>query len=223
MALYITGDIHGKISRLNPYRLKRDGYHLTQKDTMLIAGDLMVPWLHPNISPEDCVKLRMLDNCGFTIAFIDGNHENFDFLDGLDTMKWNGGKAHRLGKNIFHLMRGEVFTIEGKKILAMGGATSVDKDERMERLTWWKQETVTVNDYKHAMDTLKQYDNKVDIVLSHTIPEYNGEPDEDVSCIYLQLLRNEITFDKWIYGHMHRNEFHSDIGLYCIYDAIMKL
>lgn len=184
----------------------------------------MVPWIHPNISPEDCVKLRMLDTCGFTIAFIDGNHENFDFLNGLDVMRWNGGKAHKLGKNIFHLMRGEIFTVENKKIFAMGGAESVDKLQRMEHITWWKEESITLEEYKHALETLDKYDNKVDIVLSHTIPEYDSKNNEnEVSSMFLEQIRNKITFDKWYYGHMHRNEFHSDIGLYCIYDSIVKI
>lgn len=39
---------------------------------------------------------------------------------------WNGGKVHKIKSSIIHLMRGQVFSIAGKKIFTFGGAQSHD-------------------------------------------------------------------------------------------------
>lgn len=53
---------------------------------------------------------------------------------------WNGGKMHRAGERVYHLMRGEVYTIYGDHYFIFGGARSVDKDRRTEDVSWWKEE-----------------------------------------------------------------------------------
>ena len=223
MAIYITGDIHGDIERLNPEKLKSKGYNLTIGDTLIILGDLMIPWLHPNWSPEDRAKLQTLDNCPFTIAFIDGNHENFEFLNSLPLNDWKGGKIHRLGHNVVHLTRGEVFTIEGCTFFAFGGAQSVDRYERKENLTWWKEEIPSKEEFQYGVfNLLKNYDSKVDYVLTHTIPQYSGAGD-DPTCEMLKKFYETTDFKKWFYGHMHRNEFNSKLKLYCLYDGVMRI
>ena len=40
--------------------------------------------------------------------------------------EWNGGKAHKIRDSVLHLMRGEIFDIDNKKIFAFGGARSHD-------------------------------------------------------------------------------------------------
>ena len=59
---------------------------------------------------------------------MDGNHENFDILYKYPVEKWNDGKIHRITPNIVHLMRGEIYSIEGKTIFTFGGGTTVDKE-----------------------------------------------------------------------------------------------
>ena len=76
----------------------------------------------------------------YQILFIDGNHENFNALNSYPVEEWNGGKVHRIRKNILHLMRGQVFTIEGKTFFTMGGAYSIDKHLRKEGYSWWSDE-----------------------------------------------------------------------------------
>ena len=46
-------------------------------------------------------------------VFIDGNHENYDRLSAYPVTEWRGGKVHRIADNILHLMRGQVFEIDG--------------------------------------------------------------------------------------------------------------
>lgn len=73
---------------------------------------------------------------------MDGNHENFDLINEYPVEEWCGGKVHIIrcdkeGKpKIIHLMRGQVFEIEGKKIFTVGGAYSIDKYMRTPHRSW---------------------------------------------------------------------------------------
>ena len=69
-------------------------------------------------------NLKKLSSLPFTIAFVDGCHENFDLLEQYPIEEWNGGKIHRISENIVHMMRGQVFYIQGKKIFTFGGGIS---------------------------------------------------------------------------------------------------
>ena len=67
----------------------------------------------------------------YEILFVDGIHENFDLLESYPEEEYAGGRVHRIGTNLRHLMRGELFTIEGKKIFAFGGGESIEKEDRV--------------------------------------------------------------------------------------------
>lgn len=43
-------------------------------------------------------------------------------------LKWHGGRVHKIRPSVIHLMRGQVFEIDGKRIFAFGGASSHDID-----------------------------------------------------------------------------------------------
>ena len=106
----------------------------------------------------------------YTVLFIDGNHENFDRLNAYPEEMWNGGRVHRIGKNILHLMRGQVFEIEGKRIFAMGGANSIDKYARAEGVSWWRAEIPSESELAEARRNLDKYGNCVDLIITHTAP-----------------------------------------------------
>ena len=55
-----------------------------------------------------------------------GNHENFDRLYQYPVEDWHSGKVHKIRESVLHLMRGQVFEIEEKKIFSFGGASSHD-------------------------------------------------------------------------------------------------
>ena len=48
-----------------------------------------------------------------------------------------------ISEHIRHLKRGRCYNIQGKNILTIGGADSVDKFRRTEGLSWWKEEAIT--------------------------------------------------------------------------------
>lgn len=193
MAIYITGDIHG-----DPRRFSTDSFYeqkeMTNQDDnyMIILGDFGLVWDYQGESKNERYWLDWLENKPFTTLFIDGNHENFDRLLSYPIIRWKGGFAHVIRKNVLHLMRGQVFTIEDKKFFTFGGASSHDisggilepddseLNEKMKKLnrmgalyrvnhvSWWKQELPTPTEMETGKFNLAKHDNKVDYILSHS-------------------------------------------------------
>lgn len=96
-----------------------------QNDCLIVCGDFGI-W-HDN--KEQRKRLNYLMELPFTILFCDGNHENFDLLNKYPVTTEFDGKVHRIVSNVYHLMRGEIYTIENKTFYVMGGASSHDIDD----------------------------------------------------------------------------------------------
>lgn len=97
------------------------------------------------------------------VYWCDGNHENHDDLD--EKVKEHGRVPIEIMKNVFYMPRASTLTLpDGRNVLFMGGADSVDKHVRTEGVSWWRQEIINQGDI-YALP-----DMKIDIVISHTIP-----------------------------------------------------
>ena len=99
----------------------------------------------------------------FNLYFIDGNHERFPSLNALEEDENHMGYV---SEHIRHLKRGRVYNIQGKKILTIGGADSIDKFRRTEGLDWWKDETITDEDIARVEPGYYDY------VLTHCCPSH---------------------------------------------------
>lgn len=217
MSIYVTGDIHGDPSRLSNEKLSQLGIEITEGDKVIICGDFGLPWCNDK---QDEYWLNWLEEKPFEILFVDGNHENFDLLYQFQVEERYCGKVHRIRKNIFHLMRGEVYEIEGKTFFAFGGATSVDRHRRKEFISWWKEENFSMGEFENAADNLDKVDFTVDYVLTHTAPKRfitNGTDstlhiDNCPTSQMLSGLEQMLIYKKWFFGH-----FHID---YCIEESV---
>lgn len=122
--IYITGDIHG-----DPTRFSKEAFPeqdtMTKEDYVIICGDFGLVW-DKEESKNERYWLNWLQNKPFTTLFVDGNHENHDRLDAMPVSEWNGGKVHFVRPNVIHLMRGQVFTLQGQTYFTFGGASSHD-------------------------------------------------------------------------------------------------
>jgi hypothetical protein len=179
----------------------------TEEDVLIVAGDFGFIFANSDYERE---FLDELEKKPYTICFCDGNHENFPAIYSFPKEKWNGGKVHRIRKNVFHLMRGQVFTIDGKKIFTMGGAYSRDKYMRFENLSWWKEELPCDAEYKEAISNLKENENCVDYIVTHTAPRYiirtlGREPSlRDMELTgFFDWIRHDVKFKNWFFGHWH--------------------
>ena len=99
---------------------------MNKDDYVIICGDFGGVWDANTESKHEKYWLDWLEEHSFTILFVDGNHENFDRLKEYPVKEWNGGKVHELRPHVLHLMRGQVFIIDGKKVFTFGGASSHD-------------------------------------------------------------------------------------------------
>ena len=87
--IFITGDKHGAITPFFGLKEKQD---LRDSDIMLITGD--AGYVFYDDYKYTIGTLEQL--FPGKIAFIDGNHENFDILGTMDEEVWCGGKVHRV-------------------------------------------------------------------------------------------------------------------------------
>lgn len=207
--IYITGDTHGEQARFSPAAMPGED-KWGEDDVLIICGDF--GFLFANDARENAF-LDKLSEKPYTICFCDGNHENFPAIYAYPQEEWNGGRVHRIRKNIFHLMRGQVFLIEGKKIFTMGGAYSIDKYMRKDGLSWWKEELPTNGEYREATQNLRETENCVDYIITHTAPremirrmgKYPDMHDAELTG-FLEWIMYEVKFKKWFFGHWHTDE-----------------
>ena len=228
--IYLTGDTHIPIdiSKLNTTNFPEQK-QMTRDDYVIVLGDFGLLW---HEDKEYRHWLKWLREKPFTILWIDGNHENHDWIRSLPVETWHGGKIHRIADNIFHLMRGQVFDIEGKRFLTMGGAQSTDKKFRLEGKSWWAGEVPSEVEGFEAMQNLQKLHaagETVDYVLTHTCPRFlvsimfaaydNCDPTTRLlDAIHLEV-RDEIT--GCYFGHWHED---SDLEKYhCLYERVLRL
>lgn len=206
--IYITGDTHGEHERFtakdSPFKDLKKG------DYLIVCGDFGYIYFN---NDEEKAFLDYLESLPFTICFCDGNHENFPAIYSYPSFKWNGGYVHQIRKNIFHLMRGQVFEIEGKKIFTMGGAYSIDRYMRKKGYSFWEEEIPKSEEYGEAIKNLKAHNSTVDIVITHTAPGeiikkmgYYPDAHDGELTGFLEWIMYDVKFKNWFYGHWHIDE-----------------
>lgn len=215
--IIITGDVHGELGRFSD-KLIPSETALTEKDFVIICGDFGFVFFNnePEGSIPDLQKKAELDSLEekpYTILFVDGNHENFNALSKYPEELWNGGRVHRIRKNVLHLMRGQVFTIEGKTFFTLGGAFSTDRLIRELNHSFWNEEIPSSREIEEARESLARYGYSVDYVLTHQCPPaviteifHESPKREELEFLgHLNDFAELISFDRWFFGHWHRD------------------
>ncbi len=223
--IYITGDTHGVHPRLAKYQLMQAQGYLKEDDYLIICGDFGY------LFNDDATDNRVLDMLEqedhYQILFIDGNHENFKALFLYPEEQWKGGRVHRIRKNIRHLMRGQVFDLDGTKVFTFGGAYSIDRYLRQKDVSYWEEEIPTVEEYREALLNLEKHNNEVDLVITHTCPSeiirmmghYPDRHDEELTG-FLEYIMHDVlkgNFKYWCFGHWHIEKWINDKirAVYC--------
>ena len=223
MILY-TGDVHGDGGRFSPEGTPGEE-KLGKGDYLAVAGDAGLVFWNEDLPryAEGEALLDALEKKPYTILFVDGNHENHRRLGEYPVEEWCGGRVHRIRKNILHLMRGEIFEIDGVTLFAMGGAYSVDRYLRREGVSFWREEVPSGEELKRAGQNLVRHGLKVDVVLTHTAPTsiiqlmgyVPNEHDRELTG-FLDWVFYDVKFEKWYFGHWHRHETFPR-GARCLY------
>jgi len=135
---------------------------------------------------------------GSEILWCDGNHE--------DHWSLKERTSDELEKDIFYMPRGSIFTLnDGRNILFMGGAHSIDKDHRRVGVDWFPEEVIQQKDLYDLPNV------EVDIFITHTCPSelvhdlipHNSFKTEEPSNIALSELWKIYKPKLWIFGHWH--------------------
>lgn len=213
--LAVTGDTHGEEGRFwSPEAPCNKA--LGEGDYLFVCGDF--GYVSDDSYPERRFLRYMAEELPYTICFCDGNHENFDLLDAFELSEWKGGKVHIIRRDavgtpkVIHLMRGQVYEIEGKKIFTFGGAYSIDKALRVPGRSWWPQEMPNEEEKKEAEKNLEAVGWKVDYILTHTAPEdtmsvYHPDHVHEMALNgFLEYIRERTEYKHWYFGHLHRDE-----------------
>lgn len=213
MAIYITGDTHGGIDvrKLESKRFK-EGKQLTKDDYLIVTGDFGV-W--KNKKSQDFLK--WLDEKKWTTLFVEGNHEDYMYLDTFPLVNMFGNKVRKINDSVYQLLRGEIYNIDGYKIFAFGGARSVDRFSacRQEGVDWFPQEECSYKEELMALYNLEKEDNKVDIIISHTCSKSTLDYLADLYNIYIEdydnqnkffeKIKNIVNYNVWVFGHIHKD------------------
>lgn len=207
----ITGDTHGEQVM---WALNIDPF-LKQDDTIIVGGDFGKGFYDGPFWPEE-MFYDHLEEKGYTVLFCDGNHDDIDALNRIETSEWNGGRVHFIRSNVIHLMRGEIYTIDGFKLFVMGGGYSLDKDSRVPGESWWPGEMPKEAEYRNATENLENCNYKVDYILTHTapidtinqmkeleLPMKRAAAEELPLNEYLQRIAKATNYSKWYFGHFH--------------------
>ena len=230
----LSGDLHGHIDiwKLNSEHFP-EGNNLTKDDYVIILGDFGLVWDNDKQEPY---WRKWLNNKPWTTLFVDGNHDHIPFINQFPIEEWNGGKIHRISDSIYHLMRGEVYTIDKNKYLCMGGATSYDKYLRTKGINWWEEELPNRYELENLMSNVMKHKYHIDYVLTHTCPTdirvsmgyINSKfMDTDINYYcrledFFNSLYKDLVFKKWYFGHYHIDMDLTD-KFRCIYDDKIEI
>lgn len=204
--IYITGDTHREFYKLHDVEKNKD-------NMLIILGDVGINYY---LDERDKKLKEQLNSYNIKLFCIQGNHEERpEKISTYKEIDMFGGKVfiEEEYPNLIFAKNGELYDIDNKKVLVIGGAYSVDKNYRIiYGYPWFKDEQLNKEEMDNILNKYKgQY---IDIVLSHTCP-LKYEPTEvfmkgiDQSDIdksmerFLDKVEQSINYDKWYCGHYH--------------------
>jgi hypothetical protein len=202
---YVTGDVHANMDDF----LSRDFKKIKKTDDIIICGDFGLFW---NGSEAEKKTAKKLGARKYKTLFIDGVHENFDILDSFPITEWNGGNVHVISDNLIHLMRGQVYNIDGKKVFTFGGGESIDRELRVEGTTWWAQELPSLAEMENGVKNLIENNWEVDYIFTYESPagvKHIFDDDDDTTNtlnVYFDFINEKCKFKKWVFGNYHKNK-----------------
>ena len=147
---FVTGDTHGQVlSRLSQINA---GKYAASQTALIILGDAGINFY---LNKTDINLKRNIQNTGFTVYCVRGNHEERPENLPHIVYKYDQEVGNTIifepdFPNIRYFLDGEDYDINGYSVLVIGGAYSVDKWYRLSRMPanaswtgWFKDEQLT--------------------------------------------------------------------------------
>lgn len=230
--IYITGDTHctEDMSNLSSKNMKlccmEQGIDFHSITHAIVLGDFGLPWnsgcevdengIHP-ADHSDLYLLKWYNQKPFRVLAVMGNHDNYDVIEQLPEVEMFGSKVLKVSDNVFYLKRGEIYLIEDKRFLTLGGALSNDKAWRKAHESWWEQEEWNEEEKSACLEKIELSGGCFDYVLSHTGPsagialtdaffcneENLKQLQRDSNVVFNDKIDSIISYKKWFFGHWH--------------------
>lgn len=211
----ITGDTHRDFRRVSALC---DKFKTTKDDTLIVLGDAGINYFG---GEKDLLLKSELVELPISMFCIHGNHERRpESLGSYTETEWNGGVVYteQAFPSLLFAKDGEIYAIESKRCMAIGGAYSVDKALRLKNhWGWWDDEQPT-NEVKRRVEDKLDIENwRIDVVLSHTSPlryepreaflSFVDDSEVDKSTeIWLDSIEHKLYYDQWYCGHYHTDK-----------------
>lgn len=200
----ITGDMHGEYARYEDKKLKA----LKEDDCLIVCGDFGFVW---DGSERERSVLHKITEKRFRTLFVDGTHENFSLLQQYPVTALYGGLAQKITDNVFRLLRGEIYTIEGHTFFTFGGGDSADKELRIDNGTWYREEQPTAAEMRAAAAHLDAVDRRVDYIITHQPPMKERVLVEGISpktplTTFFDEIAHHVQYRRWYFGSLHKNK-----------------
>lgn len=213
--IYITGDKHADFREVFYFCYDNK---TTLYDILIVLGDAGINYY---ASEKDYMLKNSLLQYPITFFCIHGNHEERpENIESYKTKKFHNGIVYYEENypNILFAKDGEVYNFNNHKVLVIGGAYSVDKFFRLARgYNWYESEQLNEKTKNKVKKVLKDLNNKIDIILSHTCP-YKYLPREmfleglDQSTVdnsteyFLEKIEESTDYTLWYCGHYHTDK-----------------
>ena len=213
--IYITGDKHGDYKSVFDFCNK---YNTTINDVLIVLGDAGINYYLNNYN---YILKNELKKLPITLFCIHGNHEERpEKIDSYQTKIFNKGIVYYEENypNLLFAKDGEIYNLNNLKTLVIGGAYSIDKDYRiLMGYNWYPTEQPSKETKIRIKQVLKNNNNKIDVILSHTC-SFKYLPYEvflsgvDQSKVdytteeFLDEIEMKTEYKKWYCGHFHTDK-----------------
>ena len=145
--IMLSGDLHGnamnELTAINSRHVANKCKDLFSIRYHIILGDcgFLFRGTHKEVDKNDKYLQDWFAEKNYITFCVFGNHENYEKILSLPKVDIGIGEmVYKVTDKIYYLQRGKIYNIEGKRFLVLGGGLSIDKDERILGLNWWKEE-----------------------------------------------------------------------------------
>lgn len=249
--VFVTGDCHGEFNKFSTKNFPEQK-DMSYDDTVIICGDFGIwndgkserywlDWLneksfttvfcdgnHENFDRLYSDEFQIVDFHGgkahkirdHVYHLLRGNVFEFD---GKKFFVFGGAQSHDIADGILDEANFDTWREFEETVYRW---SKLGRQFRVAHISWWKEELPSDEEMKYGIETLYKHGNKVDYVISHCCPfpiSYAmGFRDGDYLTSYLATIADGIEFNRWYFGHYHRNT--TIYGKYvCLYEDIERV
>ena len=165
--IVLTGDTHREFDRVFDFC---EEYGTTPEDILIVLGDAGINYY---LDESDQMLKQELSRLPVTLLCIHGNHEERPAeINTYEERPWRDGVVYVEPEfpSLLFAKDGEIYDLDGQRVMVIGGAYSVDKFSRLcSGAPWFPSEQLDEKIKCRVEARLEKAEWQVDCVLSHTV------------------------------------------------------